>query len=200
MKFQSSKDVFYIIMVSLFILILWTPVIFLFKVMSWAYYVVVGILTPLIILYLLLVRYEINGDDLVCKTFLRKQRIKISTIKSITKCKNSYISFATALERLEVRFGVLGGEKWSRIYISPKETDEFLKNITEKNPNIMIIEKVEKSKNSEKTKEEKTTPEVEIIADEKSIVDVQNSVVLENFEPKKSASKPKPKPKVEKKS
>lgn len=155
MKFQSNKDVFYIIMVSIFILLLWTPVAFLFKVLSWSYYVVAGILTPLLILYILLVRYEIEEGDLVCKTFLRKQRIKILSIISINKCRNAYVSFATALDRFEVRFGVPGGEKWSRIYISPKNADEFLKEVIERNPKIKLNETLDDSKkNKNKKKEE----------------------------------------------
>lgn len=146
MKFTSKKDFLMIFLTIISILILWLPVILINDFVGVFYYIVVSLVSLIFVLFLIFTSYEINDKYLVARFLFIKFEVNIDRIKSIRKCKNLYLSFATSYDRFEVSFGLSKNSKWTRFYVSPKFREEFLRLLLERNPEIKIIEYNEKVK------------------------------------------------------
>ena len=102
---------------------------------------VVGLITLLFafILYTFIKTvYIIDGEKLLIKSgFIRYKPIDIKTIKKIAPTKNIISSPAPSFDRIEIKYG-----KYDEIIISPKEKQNFAKDLLKINPKInnMIFE------------------------------------------------------------
>lgn len=140
MKFSSRKDFLHIFLTILCIIILWLPVVFLHSIMGWFYYTVAGLVTIIFVLFSFFVSYEINDKHLVSKFLFIKFEVDLDRLTVINKTKNFYLSFATAYERLEIRFGYAKNNFYTRFYVSPQNQDNFIKLLKERCPEVKIFE------------------------------------------------------------
>lgn len=76
-------------------------------------------------------KYYILDEVLIIKCGPFKEKIKISNIKSIKKTRNHFSSPSLSLDRIEIRHGYSGIS-----LISPKDENNFIKLILNKNTNI----------------------------------------------------------------
>ena len=78
-------------------------------------------------------RYKIEGNQLQIKYGPIKKSIAIQEIKSIRRTKNPFVAPALSMNRVEINYG-----KYNTIQVSPKEIEEFVNELQNKNPNIQL--------------------------------------------------------------
>lgn len=83
---------------------------------------------------------ELSEDKLIIKVGFYKKNINYLDIKEVKVTKNALASFATSLKRIGIRTGDKV-KAINYIYISPKDSDKFLSELTEKLNKDIIINK-----------------------------------------------------------
>lgn len=79
-------------------------------------------------------KYILEGDTLLIQSgFLYKKKINISEVQKIIESNNPLSSPAASLDRLEIR-----KTPWDYVLISPKQKEDFIQAMLEKNPNIEV--------------------------------------------------------------
>lgn len=78
--------------------------------------------------------YTIKDDTLLVKSgFFYRSIININSIKKIRETTSLLASPATSLDRLEISYNRFGS-----VLVSPREKEDFIKTLTEQNPNIEV--------------------------------------------------------------
>ncbi len=78
--------------------------------------------------------YVLDGNQLRIKAgLLINLLINIDEIRQISETRNPISSPALSLDRLEILY-----KKYSRVYISPREKNEFIQDVLILNPNITV--------------------------------------------------------------
>lgn len=99
---------------------------------------VILVLFPVILFIVFLlysIRYEISGDQLIVYSLLSpKIMIDIQSINTISETNNPLSSPAASLDRLEIKYG----NNYDYILISPINTEDFIKLLQAKNPDIQV--------------------------------------------------------------
>ncbi|UWX54958.1 PH domain-containing protein [Maribacter litopenaei] len=87
----------------------------------------------LFILYLLMnTEYVIDADKLYVKSgFIYRKHLNISRITSVKKTKSLFSAPAASLDRIQLTY-----DKFGILVLSPKDKENFVKNLVEINPNI----------------------------------------------------------------
>ena len=132
MKYYSkiSKGLFLLIFLLLIILF----ILFINEKNGWIGIVIILPIIVYIIDIFLNTFYIIENNELKVKCgFFYNKKIKIETIKKISKTNNIVNAPALSLKRIEVQF-----EKNKSIILSPKHEDDIIKNIIKINPNIQL--------------------------------------------------------------
>ena len=79
-------------------------------------------------------KYILEGDTLNIQSgFLYKKKMNISEVQKIIESNNPLSSPAASLDRLEIR-----KTPWDYVLISPKQKEDFIQAMLEKNPNIEV--------------------------------------------------------------
>ncbi|GAA0341176.1 hypothetical protein GCM10009092_02130 [Bowmanella denitrificans] len=89
-----------------------------------------GIILPLSILFF--TNYKVEGEQLIVRSSIFKWNIPINSIEKIEKEKNLVASPALSIELISIK------AKDKHILISPKEEDEFIKNLISINEKIVV--------------------------------------------------------------
>lgn len=89
--------------------------------------------------------YNIEGNELICKSLFLKRKIEINNIRKIEKSNSlgSVYKIATAFHGLTIHYN-----KFDDVYISPDNLLEFCKLLKEQNPSIQFIPETEFNLNS----------------------------------------------------
>lgn len=96
--------------------------------------ITLGALLVFILYIVLSIQYKINDDILTVKAgFLVNTKIDIQKIKKIKKTFNPLSSPAASIDRLEICYN-----NGDFVLISPKNKDQFIKDLLEINPNIEV--------------------------------------------------------------
>ena len=96
--------------------------------------ITLGALLVFILYIVLSIQYKINDDILTVKAgFLVNTKIDIQKIKKIKKTFNPLSSPAASIDRLEICYN-----NGDFVLISPKNRDQFIKDLLEINPNIEV--------------------------------------------------------------
>ena len=137
MKVGSKIDAWHIISFILIMGILALPMfVFKFSVVYLAIYCVIFLIYVAIEFF---VSYTLSDESLVVRMAFIKFDIKYDRILRVSKVKTFESSCATALRCVEIKFGSRESSKHNRIYISPKNEEEFVQLLNEKCPNIKEI-------------------------------------------------------------
>jgi hypothetical protein len=79
-------------------------------------------------------KYILEGDTLYIQSgFLYKKKMNISEVQKIIESNKPLSSPAASLDRLEIR-----KTPWDYVLISPKQKEDFIQAMLEKNPNIEV--------------------------------------------------------------
>ena len=79
-------------------------------------------------------KYILEGDTLLIQSgFLYKKKMNISEVQKIIESNNPLSSPAASLDRLEIR-----KTTWDYVLISPKQKEDFIQAMLERNPNIEV--------------------------------------------------------------
>lgn len=78
--------------------------------------------------------YTVKGTDLIVKSGPLTKGISIYEIKKVSRTKNLFASPALSVERLEIMYG----DAHKVIFISPFQTEEFIRLLMKVNPKIQI--------------------------------------------------------------
>jgi len=96
--------------------------------------ITLGALLVFILYIVLSIQYKINNNILTVKAgFLVNTKIDIQKIKKIKKTFNPLSSPAASIDRLEICYN-----NGDFVLISPKNRDQFIKDLLEINPNIEV--------------------------------------------------------------
>lgn len=96
--------------------------------------ITLGALLVFILYIVLSIQYKINNNILTVKAgFLVNTKIDIQKIKKIKKTFNPLSSPAASINRLEICYN-----NGDFVLISPKNRDQFIKDLLEINPNIEV--------------------------------------------------------------
>ena len=96
--------------------------------------ITLGALLVFILYIVLSIQYKINDKILTVKAgFLVNTKIDIQKIKKIKKTFNPLSSPAASIDRLEICYN-----NGDFVLISPKNKDQFIKDLLEINPNIEV--------------------------------------------------------------
>lgn len=141
MKFQSKKD-------GLFFIIFWGMIAFIITVnllnpdpvgkQFITYNSLLGyIISLLIIIFLLWIwygtHYKVIDNSLHIQTGPFKTSIDIQAIQSIRKTNSPFTAPALAVKRIEIMYNM-----YDVVQLSPKQEEEFIHILVEKNPNIKV--------------------------------------------------------------
>jgi hypothetical protein len=79
-------------------------------------------------------KYILEGDTLNIQSgFLYKKKMNISEVQNIIESNNPLSSPAASLDRLEIR-----KTPWDYVLISPKQKEDFIQAMLDKNPSIEV--------------------------------------------------------------
>jgi membrane protein YdbS with pleckstrin-like domain len=79
-------------------------------------------------------KYILEGDTLNIQSgFLYKKKMNISEVQKIIESNNPLSSPAASLDRLEIR-----KTPWDYVLISPKQKEDFIQAMLDKNPSIEV--------------------------------------------------------------
>ena len=79
-------------------------------------------------------KYILEGDTLYIQSgFLYKKKMNISEVQKIIESNNPLSSPAASLDRLEIR-----KTPWDYVLISPKQKEDFIQAMLDKNPSIEV--------------------------------------------------------------
>ena len=96
--------------------------------------ITLGALLVFILYIVLSIQYKINDNILTVKAgFLVNTKIEIQNIQKIKKTYNPLSSPAASINRLEICYN-----NGDFVLISPKNRDQFIKDLLEINPNIEV--------------------------------------------------------------
>lgn len=123
----------------------WWLMMIVFAAMGWP--IIDGIMTgePILILIFVIINalliwmfatthYTIDGDILLIRCgFFGKQKIGIKEIKSVEKTNSPLSAPALSIKRLEIKYG-----KFDSALISPKNRQQFIADLLEVNPSIIV--------------------------------------------------------------
>jgi hypothetical protein len=143
MKFQSTKDIFFISIIfgtNTFLVGLAIKEILEGEIRVGEYLALILIIAVVILLFWFFfgTSYELSKEDgLQYKSGPLRGKISIDRITEIVKGKTLWVGIkpATARKGLIVKY-----DKYNEIYISPKTNDSFIDKILELNKNIKITE------------------------------------------------------------
>ena len=76
-------------------------------------------------------KYSIEGEILNIKCWILHKKLNIKNIRRIKNVKNIYSSYALAVDRLEINYN-----SNSKLYVSPLNQEEFIKEIVSINKEI----------------------------------------------------------------
>ncbi len=74
--------------------------------------------------------YIINQNEIKLIIGFVSLNVKLCDIQSLTICKNLVFSFALARNRIELSWGKNRNKKRNRVYVSPKNSEEFVELIS----------------------------------------------------------------------
>lgn len=130
--YKSKKGTGLIFVIFLSIAVASLPL--FFGAFSWLAFFVLLLVACFIILVFLTIKYEIEEERLLIKCACSKPvKIDINTIKKIVETNNPISSPAASLDRLEITYAGNG-----KIIISPERKNEFINDIKEINPNVIV--------------------------------------------------------------
>lgn len=134
MRFSSRKDI------SMSLLI-WIPIFLCISTIYATITTQISILTILLMLAIILLfssfwfntRYLLEEAHLKISYGPITKRILISEITAIRKTKNPFTAPALSMQRIEITY-----DKYHTVQISPKETQRFIMELTNKNSEIQV--------------------------------------------------------------
>jgi hypothetical protein len=111
-----------------------TAIVMLYQKIWIGFFVVIGV-AAFIVHMLLTTYYVIQDDWLTIRCgFLYNHTIQISTIRRIAPSNNPLSSPAASLDRLEISY-----ERFNTVMISPKEKQQFVTQLKQRNPKIEVV-------------------------------------------------------------
>lgn len=134
MRFSSRKDI------SMSLLI-WVPIFLCLGTIYATITTEISILTILLMLAIIILfssfwfntRYTLEDDQLKISYGPITKRIPISAITAIRKTKNPFTAPALSMQRIELTY-----DQYHTVQISPKETQRFIMELTNKNAEIQV--------------------------------------------------------------
>lgn len=138
-RFLSSKSIF-------IITILWSLVLFMIVMMVYSYFktdisiapiVIISLACALIIWILLDTRYVIRNGNLLYRSGPFRGRINIEKINSVKYFSGLYVP-VNMKPALDTKGFIITYNQFDDVYVSPKETENFLTALLKVNPTIVV--------------------------------------------------------------
>lgn len=138
-RFLSSKSFF-------IVTILWSLVLFMIVMMVFSYFkadislapmVIISLACALIIWILLDTRYVIRNGNLLYRSGPFRGRINIQKINSIKYFSGLYVP-VNMKPALDTKGFIITYNQFDDVYVSPKETENFLSALLKVNPEILV--------------------------------------------------------------
>lgn len=130
MIFSAKKDAVYAI-------VIWSASIILLPILLFNYSLALLVIFIVMNLNSLWIwnstSYKIENGELLIKSWLFRNRVKVKNIYEISKTKNVWSSYALAVERLKIKVRLNPA-----FYVSPNDFEKFIEELKKYNPEIKV--------------------------------------------------------------